>query len=84
MKKWINLFIAALFITSFVFAFGVLNSMVSLKYETTSPEQCISTVTGANLCDAIQFNKTAAKVSFFIAVVAIIYRLYFIKNKETD
>ncbi|MBF8963497.1 hypothetical protein I0P70_09580 [Pontibacter sp. FD36] len=84
MKKWLNLLIAALLIASFVFTFGVVNSMVSLKYETNSPEECISTVTGANLCKAIEFNKTAAQVSFFIALVALIYRIYFVREKEAD
>ena len=84
MKKWVNILFVALLVASFIFAFGVVNSMVSLKYETNSPDECISTVTGANLCDAIEFNKAAAKVSFFFAIAALVYRLYFMKDKKTE
>ncbi|MBD1397486.1 hypothetical protein H9Q13_09935 [Pontibacter sp. JH31] len=84
MKKWANILIVALFVASFVFAFGVVNSMVSLKYETNSSGECISTITGADLCSAIEFNKTAAKASLFFALVALFYRLYFMKNKKTE
>jgi hypothetical protein len=37
-----------------VFAFGTINTMVSLKYETDSPTDCISLVTGQDLCLTIQ------------------------------
>ena len=62
-----------------IFVFGVINTMVSLKYETDSPGDCISTVTGIDLCEAIKFNKIAALSTFLLAVAASIYRLFFIK-----
>ena len=80
--KWINILIVILFIASLIFAFGVVNTMVSLKYETNSPNGCISTVTGANLCDSIKFNKIAALLSFLLAIVILNYRVSFIKNKK--
>ena len=37
-----------------VLAFGIINTMVSLKYETDDPTDCISLVTGQDLCFTIQ------------------------------
>lgn len=56
--------------------------MVSLKYETNSPDECISSVTGTNLCDSIKFNKIAALSSFLLAIAALTYRMFFINNKK--
>jgi len=53
-----------------VFAFGIINTMVSLKYETDSPTDCISLVTGQDLCLTIQVLK-----GFIVACVATIILL---------
>lgn len=82
MKKWVNSFIVVLFVASLVFAFGVVNTMVSLKYETNSPNECISTVTGTNLCESIKFDKIAALTLFLLTIVVLNYRVLFLKNKE--
>lgn len=55
---------------------GIINSMVSLQYETDRPEDCISTLTGLNLCDSI----IRMKVMISVAVL-MIYFLLFFKNK---
>lgn len=36
------------------FGSGIINSMVSLKYETISANSCISAVSGADLCFAVK------------------------------
>ncbi|MFT2010651.1 hypothetical protein ACMA1I_18390 [Pontibacter sp. 13R65] len=58
--------------------------MVSQKYEISSTEECLSTVTGANNCKTIEFDKTAAMVSFFFSISVLIYIIYFIKNKGAE
>jgi ABC-type Mn2+/Zn2+ transport system permease subunit len=40
-----------------VFAFGIINTMVSLKYETDNPTDCVSLVTGQDLCLTIKVLK---------------------------
>ncbi len=56
--------------------FGIFGAKVSLKYETNNPGDCVSTFSGANLCDSI-FNM---KVMIVVAVFVIYFLLYF-KNK---
>jgi hypothetical protein len=82
MKKWVNIFIVVLFGASLVFAFGVVNTMVSLKYEINSPDECISSVTGTNLCESIKFNKIAALSSFLLAIAVLNYRVFFMNKKK--
>jgi len=36
------------------FVFGIINTMVSIKYETNNPGDCISTINGQDLCFAIK------------------------------
>ena len=56
--------------------FGIYGAKVSLKYETNNPGDCISTISGTNLCDFI-FNM---KIMIFVAIFVIYFLLYF-KNK---
>ena len=58
------------------FAFGILNTMVSLKYETDNPAECISKISGVNLCNALR------NMKIYIAIdVIIIVFLLILKNK---
>jgi len=84
MKKGVNIIIVVLFVASLVFAFGVVNAMVSLKYETNSLNECISTVIGTNLCESIKFDKIAALTSFLLTTVVLNYRVFFMKNKKVS
>ncbi len=59
-----------------VFSFGIINTMVSLKYETENPNDCISLVTGQDLCMTVQILKTLV----FVCIVTIILLLVFRKR----
>jgi len=59
-----------------VFSFGIINTMVSLKYETENPTDCISLVTGQDLCMTVQILKTLV----FVCIVTIILLLVFRKR----
>ena len=61
-----------------VFAFGILNTMVSLKYETNNPSDCISLVTGANLCSTVNVLKGLIFACFTTIVTITALRKYFI------
>ena len=52
--KYFKILIIILIILVPIFVFGIVNTMVSLKYETDSPKDCISKITGVNLCNSIQ------------------------------
>lgn len=62
------LFIISIVATA-VFTFGIVNTMVSMKYEIADPSGCISSVTGDNLCIAVKNLKFYALLSFVISVV---------------
>lgn len=55
--------------------FGVIDTMVSLKYETENIQDCISLVSGENLCVTIR----NLKISFIICFIVLIFLLYFKK-----
>lgn len=47
---WARWVAVLLFVIASVTGFGIINTAVSLKYETHDPGQCISDVTGTDLC----------------------------------
>lgn len=53
--------------------------MVSLKYETDYPGQCISTTSGVNLCHTLQNLKIG--VYSDIIILAIIFRRKMVKDE---
>lgn len=63
-SPWIRWLIGLLFLTAFINGFGIINTMVSLKYETEAPGQCISSVSGDDLCVALQRCKILALGAF--------------------
>jgi len=60
----------------------VLNSMVSLKYETNSPNDCISTVSGIDLCNAIRTFHILAILCGLTIIGLLIYRKRILKTSE--
>ena len=65
--------------------YGILNTMVSLKYETENPGDCISIVSGVNLCLTIRILQVAFVICFILLVCLIQYRekiLNFKSNKK--
>jgi hypothetical protein len=54
--------------------------MVSLKHETDSPSECISKITGDNLCDSISNLKTLIYSDIVLTILLIIFRNKFTKN----
>ncbi len=56
--------------------------MVSIKYETDSPSECISKITGDNLCDSIS-NLKALIYSDIVLIIVLIILLIIFRNKIT-
>jgi hypothetical protein len=63
-----------------IFYFGIINTMVSLKYETDSPTECISKINGDNLCESISNLKTLIYTDIVIIILLIIFRNKISKN----
>lgn len=59
-----------------LFSFGIVNTMVSLKYETADMGDCISSVSGADLCLTIKIFKGL----IVICIVGLITLLFFKKR----
>lgn len=57
-----------------LFAFGIINTMVSLKYETENPTDCISSVTGQDLCLTINVFKGLILILVIIIILLIAFR----------
>jgi ABC-type Mn2+/Zn2+ transport system permease subunit len=57
-----------------VFSFGIINTMVSLKYETENPTDCISLVTGQDLCITVQILKTLVIVCIVTIILLLVFR----------
>ena len=60
------------YLLSVVSAFEIVNVMVSLQYETAGPNECISQVTGSNLCVVVQLSKIATIAFFIIATTLLL------------
>ena len=77
MRKIIYYILICIFIIGIPFlAFGIVNTMVSLKYETADMGDCISSVSGTDLCLTIKMFKGLIA----ICIVGLITLLYFKKR----
>ncbi|TDO96554.1 hypothetical protein EV145_11152 [Flavobacterium sp. 245] len=56
--------------------YGIINTMVSLKYETENIQDCVSNVSGENLCDTIR----NLKIIFVFCLVILVSLIYFRKK----
>jgi RsiW-degrading membrane proteinase PrsW (M82 family) len=66
-----------------VSGFGTLNTMVSLKYETDSPNECISKVTGDNLCHSIQTLQILIGICILTIILLLIFRKRLVNQQNT-
>jgi ABC-type Mn2+/Zn2+ transport system permease subunit len=75
-KRFFYLLLIISIIGLFICPYGIINTMVSLKYETENITDCISLVSGENLCITIR----NLKISFIICLAVLIFLLYFKKR----
>ena len=57
-----------------IFPYAIVNTMVSLKYETNSPGDCISLVDGRNLCVVIKTLEIAEIILVICLISMIVFR----------
>ncbi len=63
-----------------IFYFGIINTQVSLKYETNNPGDCISQITKRNLCQDIKQNKILIVADLVLIVVLLMFRRKIIRD----
>ena len=81
--KYFKILIIILIILVPIFVFGIVNTMVSLKYETDSPKDCISKITGVNLCNSIQNIKIYIALDIILILLLMLFKNRIIKKNCT-
>lgn len=61
--------------------YTIVNTMVSLKYETENQNDCISLVNGQNLCYTIRFFQITFIVSLILLFVLLNFRKKILESK---
>ena len=79
-KQVYNTIISILILVILVSVFGVINTQVNLKYETESSKDCISGITGRDLCLWIKSLKIIIIVCLILTSGLISFRYKIIKN----
>jgi hypothetical protein len=74
MKTWTTVLMIMLYLVSALFAYAIVNTMVSLKYETNSPDDCISIISGIDLCKSIHTSKLISVSSFALATALLLFK----------
>ena len=69
--RYYNIILAIIILIIPVVFYMIINTMVSIKYETDGVDTCISTITGKNLCSQID----QLKVTIYIDMIVMIFWL---------
>jgi hypothetical protein len=79
-SKYFKILIIVLIILILIFYFGIFSSKVSLIYETNNSGDCISTLTGRNLCQDIEQMKILITIDIIVIVLLMLFRKKIIKD----
>lgn len=77
--KYYIILIITLIILAFIVGFGIINTMVSLKYETNVLNECISVISGDNLCKSLKTIKYLFYMDLGLILVLFLFRQRIIK-----
>lgn len=81
MRKTVyNTIISVLILVILVSVFGIINTQLSLKYETGNPKDCISVITGRDLCLWIKSLKIIIIICLILTSGLISFRYKLIKD----
>lgn len=64
------------------FSFGILNTMVSLKYETENPDDCISLVSGQDLCLTITILQSLVLICIVCTLLSLVFKKQLLKQSH--
>lgn len=79
-KPVYNTIISLLILVILVSVIGIINTQVSLKYETDNPKDCISKITGKDLCEFIKTSKIVVIICLILTSGMISFRYKLIKD----
>lgn len=79
-KKYFKMLIIVLIILIPISYFGIINTQVSLKYETSIPGDCVSQITGRNLCKDIEREKVLIVIDIIVIVLLMLFRKKIIRD----
>ena len=78
--KYYKTLIIILLILVPIFIFGIINTMVSQTYEIQNPNECISIVTGTDLCKAIRNMKIYIVIDIILIIFLVIFKTRIVKK----
>ena len=78
-KKNYKIILIILILLIPIFIFEIFNMMVSLKYETENMNDCISLITGDNLCKEIKVFKILSAITILLVCLILIFKKKIIK-----
>ena len=82
MRRKVYYLVIALLINCILFSiYGVINTMVSIKYETENPGDCISLVSGKDLCSVISGFQNTIIINAALLIMLTIFRKKLQKRK---
>lgn len=64
------------------FLFGIVNTMVSLKYETENPNECISLVSGQDLCLTIRILQSLVIICILFTILLLVLKRLILKQSH--
>lgn len=81
MKKGLYLtFLILSLLAALVNGFAIVNTMVSIKYETNNPSDCISNVTGIDLCAQLDKSKLLTVIFSIVFIMLLSKKRWIVKQ----
>jgi len=78
--RYFKLLIIVLIVLIPIFYFGIFNSKVSLQYETNNPGDCVSQISGRNLCQDMEQMKILIAIDIIMIVLLMLFRKKIIRD----
>lgn len=82
-KSVFNFLIGFLSISILIEIFGLVNTMVSLKYETENLNDCVSIISGINLCSSVKMFEIIIVINIILIIGMIFFKKTLIKIYNT-
>lgn len=79
-KSMYQTIISLLILVILVYVIAIVNTEISLKYETDNPKECISKITGKDLCEFIKTSKIVVIVCLILVSGMISFRYKLIRE----
>ena len=71
------------FLLTLINGFAIVNVSVSIKYEIENPSDCISSVTGIDLCSELDKSKLYTLIFGLVFMILLVIRKWIVKKVKT-